>query len=104
MHKTTVEQTPKFNYVAAETSAKRELKQEVKTQPMNAAPISGCLYNTIWRNKYMSADCKVRNYKTNVRPVLTYASETRAETAYIQKLLRTMLTHSLHGAESFLSS
>ena len=36
----------------------------------------------------MSADCKVRIYKTNVRPVLTYGSETRAETAYNQKLLR----------------
>jgi hypothetical protein len=37
----------------------------------------------------MSTDCKVRICKTNVRPVLTYASETRAETAYTQQLLRT---------------
>ena len=37
----------------------------------------------------MSTDCKVRTYKTNVRPVLTYASETTAETTYSQQLLRT---------------
>jgi hypothetical protein len=37
----------------------------------------------------MSTECKVRIYKTNVRPVLTYASETRAETTYTQQLLRT---------------
>ena len=30
----------------------------------------------------MSTDCKVRIYKTNVRPLLTYAAETRAETTY----------------------
>jgi hypothetical protein len=37
----------------------------------------------------MSMECKVCIYKTNMRPVLTYASETRAETTYTQKLLRT---------------
>ena len=37
----------------------------------------------------MSTESKVRIYKTNVRPVLTYASETRAETTYTQQLLRT---------------
>ena len=43
---------------------------------MKAARISGCLYNLIWDNRYMSTDSKVRIYKTNVRPVLTYAAET----------------------------
>jgi len=56
---------------------------------MKAARISGCLYNLIWFNKYMSTECKVRIYKTNVRPVSTYASEMRAETAYTQQLLWT---------------
>jgi hypothetical protein len=37
----------------------------------------------------MSTECKVRIYKTNVRPVLIYVSETRAETTYTQQLLRT---------------
>ena len=37
----------------------------------------------------MSTESKVRIYKTNVRPVLTYASETRAATTNIHQLLRT---------------
>jgi hypothetical protein len=68
-----------FNYSGAEISANRDLKQEVRTQVTRAARISGCLYNLIWLNKYMSTESKVRIYKTNVCPVLTYASETRAE-------------------------
>jgi hypothetical protein len=56
---------------------------------MKAARISGCLYNLIWNNKYMSIDSKVHICKTSVRPVLTYASETRAETAYTQQLFWT---------------
>jgi len=45
-------------------------------------------------------DCKVRIYKTNVRPVLTYTSETRAETAYSQQLLRIIemkIIRAIHG-------
>ena len=37
----------------------------------------------------MSTESKVRIYKTIVHPVLTYASETRAETTYTQQILRT---------------
>jgi hypothetical protein len=59
-------------------SAKRDLKQEVRIQAMKAARISGCLYNLIWINKYMSIECKARIYKTSVRPVLTcIANESR---------------------------
>jgi hypothetical protein len=75
--------------LGVEISAKRDLKQEVRMQAMKAARIPGCLYNLIWFNKYMSTECKVRIYKINVRPVLTYASETRSETTYTQQLLQT---------------
>ena len=69
-------------------------------QTTKAARISGCLYNLIWLNKYKSTDCKVRIYKTNVRPVLTYASEPRAETTYAQQPLRTTemkIISAVHG-------
>ena len=36
----------------------------------------------------MSTESKVRIYKTNVHPVLAYASEARAETTNTQQLLR----------------
>jgi hypothetical protein len=75
---TVIEHVPKFNYLGAEISAKRDLKQQVRTQATRAARISGCLYNLIRLNNYMSTESKVRIYKTNVCPVLTYASETRA--------------------------
>jgi len=42
-----IEQVPQFNYLGAEISAKRDLKQEVRTQVMKATRISGCLYNLI---------------------------------------------------------
>ena len=97
---TTIEQVPKFNCLGVEISAKRDLKQEVKMQTTKAARVSGCLYNLIWLNKYMSTDCKVRIYKTNVRPVLTYASERRPETTYTQQLLRiteVKVIRAMHG-------
>lgn len=37
----------------------------------------------------MSMESKVRIYRTCVRPVLTYAAETRAETSHTKRLLRT---------------
>ena len=49
---TAIEQVPKFNYLGAEISANRDLKQDVRTQVTRAARISGCLYNLIWLNKY----------------------------------------------------
>jgi hypothetical protein len=47
----------------------------------------------------MSTECKVRIYKTNVRPVLTYASETRAETTNTQQLRTTEMKtiRAIHG-------
>ena len=86
---TSIKQVPKFNYLGVEISAKQDLKQEMRIQAMKAARISGCRYNIIWSLKYMSTEYKVRNYKTNVRPVLTSASETRAETTCTQQILRT---------------
>jgi hypothetical protein len=82
-----IEQVPTFNYLGVEISAKRDLKQEVRIQTTKATRISDCLINLIWRNKQMSTECKARIYKTKVRPVLTFASETRAETTYTQQLL-----------------
>ena len=37
----------------------------------------------------MSIESKTRIYKTCVRPIMTYATETRAETAATKQLLRT---------------
>ena len=86
---TILEQVAKFNYLGVEISSNGNLREVVKTQVTKGARISGCLNNLIWRNRYMSAESKVRIYKTSVRPVLTYAAETRADTITTQQLLRT---------------
>jgi hypothetical protein len=100
---TMIEQVPNFNYLRVEISAKRDLKQGVRIQTMKATRISGCLNNLIRRNKHMSTEYKVRIYKTNVRPVLTYASETRAENSlYPATSLRTAETkiiRTIHGGK-----
>jgi hypothetical protein len=95
-----IEQVPNFNYLEVEISAKRDLKQEVRIQTTKAACSSGCLYNLIWHNKHMSTECKVSIYKTNMHPVLTNASETRAETTYTQQLLQNTemkIIRAIHG-------
>jgi hypothetical protein len=97
---TMIEQVPDFSYLGIEISAKKDLKQEVRIQTTKAARISSCFYNLIWHNKHMSTECKICIYKTNMCPVLTYASETRAETTYTQQLLQTTemkIISAIHG-------
>ena len=97
---TLLDQVSTFNYLGVEISAKRDLKQEVKNQATKAARISGCLYNLVWNNKYMPAEAKTHVYKTSVRPVLTYAADTRAETTPTQQILRTTeikIIRAIHG-------
>ena len=52
-----------------------------------ASRISGCLNETIWSNKYLRNEAKVRIYKSVVRPILTYAAETRTDTAKTMQIL-----------------
>ena len=42
---------------------------------------------TIWSNKYVRNEAKVRSYKSVVRPILTYAAETRTDTARTMQIL-----------------
>jgi len=36
---------------------------------------------TIWQNKYLRQETKMRIYKSVIQPVLTYAAETHADTS-----------------------
>lgn len=84
-----VEQVMSFRYLGAHITSNRNLKEEVQKQTVKAAMMAGYLRDIIWRNKYMRLESKVRVYKTCVRPVMTYAIETRAETTKTTHLLRT---------------
>ena len=69
----------------------------MKAQTLKASLISGYLRDIIWRNKHMSVDSKTRIYKTFVRPITTYAIETRAENSTTKRLLRTSKMRTLRG-------
>ncbi|CAG9833287.1 unnamed protein product [Diabrotica balteata] len=69
----------KFNYLGVEITSDRDIRTETTRQASKAARVSGCLRETIWRNKYLITESKMKVYKTTVRPILTYAAETRTD-------------------------
>ena len=73
-----IEQVMSFEYLGIIAASSRNTYDKVKTQVNKAA--SGCLHDSIWENKHMSITSKAKIYRTAVRPILTYAGETRADT------------------------
>ena len=67
----------------------KNLTLEVGQQALKAPRISGCLNETVWSNKLLRIDPNVRIYKSVVRPILTYAAETRSDTAKTRQILET---------------
>jgi hypothetical protein len=47
-----------------EVTSDGALQSEVKHQTYKAARLSGCLNDTIWWNKYLRQESKVRIYKS----------------------------------------
>lgn len=84
-----IEQVFSFNYLGVTISPYGSLKDSVRHQMNKAARISGALRNIIWKNNCMTTTSKVRIYKACVRPIMTYAAETRAETAETKRMART---------------
>lgn len=83
-----IQQTKQCTYLGVEITNHKNLQEEARTQANKASRISGYLRDLVWKNKYMSTQSKVRIYKTVVRPVLTYATETRAETTRTKSIMR----------------
>jgi hypothetical protein len=81
------EQVTYFNYLGVQITSSKDLTTEVRHQAIKASRIPGCLNETIWLNKYLHNEAKVRIYKSTVRPILTYAAETRTDTAKTRHLL-----------------
>ena len=84
-----IEQVMEFQYLGIDVSSERNTYKEVRKQTMKGARISGYLRDIIWKNKHLSQESKVKIYRTIVRPVMTYAADTRAETSKTKQLLRT---------------
>ena len=83
-----VEQVMAFKYLGCHLTSDRNLYNEVKDQAIRGARMSGCLKDIVWRNKFMSTEAKVKIYKAAVRPIISYAVETRADTTRTEQLLR----------------
>jgi hypothetical protein len=44
---------------------------------------------TIWQNKYLRQETKMRIYKSVIQPVLTYATKTHTDTSKTKQILET---------------
>ena len=60
-----VEQVTSLNYLGVQITSSKDLTTEVSHPAIKASRISGCLNETIWSNKYLRTEAKVRIYKTN---------------------------------------
>lgn len=66
-----IEQIITLSYLGVEMTSSRNLIQEVTTLANKAAKMSGCRYGTIWKNKHMTMDSKMKIYKRVMRLILT---------------------------------
>lgn len=98
-----IEQVMTFTYLGVEISSSQDRKTEVLQQSKKAARMAGCLRDLVWNNKYMKREGKVRIYKTCIRPILTYAAETRADTAKTKSIARTTEMRILRNTPATLS-
>jgi len=55
---------------------------------MKASRISGC--DIVWKNKYLNINSKIKVYKLTIRPVITYAAQTRPDTSKTLQMMRTV--------------
>ncbi|GJQ66503.1 hypothetical protein Trydic_g4494 [Trypoxylus dichotomus] len=49
----------------------------------------------MWPDKYLTIESKVKVYKTVVRPIITYATEIRADTNRMKRQMRTTKMNTL---------
>lgn len=74
-----IEQVMEIQYLGVTITSDGRSIKEAKEQSIKANRIAGCLNHSIWQNQYLRKDTKVRIYKAVIRPVLSYAAETRAD-------------------------
>ncbi|XP_043494653.1 uncharacterized protein LOC122519338 [Polistes fuscatus] len=82
-----IQQVMKFDYLGIEISSFGEIETEVRIQVVKATRAAAQLNDTIFRNKHLRIDTKSRIYKATIRPILTYAAETRPETSKTRQLM-----------------
>jgi len=83
-----VEQVMSIRYLQVEITAHQNRTSEVKNIIDKASKIAGCLKDVIWKNQFLTIEAKARIYKSCVRPIITYAAETTADTSRIKSITR----------------
>ncbi|XP_056641560.1 uncharacterized protein LOC130448295 [Diorhabda sublineata] len=76
---TIIKQVISSRYLGVDVTSHRDIYQETIYQ----------VRDIVWRNKHIGIETKTRIYKTCIRPILTYALETRADTKKTKQTLRT---------------
>ncbi|XP_050510702.1 uncharacterized protein LOC126887314 [Diabrotica virgifera virgifera] len=94
-----VEQVNHFKYLEAEITSYGNLSKEVREQTMKAARILGSLNEIVWKNKYLNIESKVKIYKTTIRPIITYAVETRPDTNRTLQMMRIVEMRTLRSIQ-----
>ncbi|XP_065172605.1 uncharacterized protein [Atheta coriaria] len=94
-----IEQVSQFTYLGIPTTSYGDLYHEVLQQTIKANKIAGCLKGPILRNKHISKQVRGRIYKAVIRPIMTYTSETRADTSKIKSLMETSEMRTLRTIE-----
>ncbi|XP_060525304.1 uncharacterized protein LOC132701439 [Cylas formicarius] len=82
-----IEQVMQFQYLGMNMSSCHDPTKDLRDQINKASATSGCLREIVWANGYMQKDSKIKIYKTCVRPIMTYAIETREDTNKTKRLL-----------------
>ena len=75
------------NYLGVQITNFKDQNTEVRHQAINTSKISGCLNETIWSNRHLRSETEVPIYKNVIPPILTYAAETRTDTAKTTQIL-----------------
>ena len=76
-----------MNYLGVQTTSFKDQNTEVRQQAIRASTISGCLHETVWSNRHLRNETKVRIYNSVIGPILTYAAERRTDTAKTAQIL-----------------
>ncbi|CAG9841110.1 unnamed protein product [Diabrotica balteata] len=84
-----IEQVMECKYLGITLSSYGKLETELEDQVNRANRDTGCLNKRIWRNKNIGKETKGRIYKTVIRPIMTYAAETRPDTERTKRMLET---------------
>ncbi|XP_057654722.1 uncharacterized protein LOC130892978 [Diorhabda carinulata] len=86
---TIIKQVMSSRYLGVVVTSHSDIYQETIYQVRKAAATTSALRDIVWRNKHIGIETKTRIYKTCIKPILTYAIETRTDTKKTKQTLKT---------------